>query len=136
MKTFAAAIALVALLPAASAFAQAETTQSAPAQPDWVETSNAYTQKLIGFEAQFSPEGASSAGYDQYDGQTFDYSLDADERYVAGAKKLKAEFTAAMARESNPFVKQDLAILIDNLDLEITERELNDKYMLEWVELP
>lgn len=34
MKTFAAAIALVALLPAAPAFAQAETTQSAPAQPD------------------------------------------------------------------------------------------------------
>lgn len=136
MKTFAAAIALVALLPAAPAFAQAETTQSTPAQPDWVETSNAYTQKLIDFEAQFYPEGASSSGYDQYDGQTFDYSLDADERYVAGAKALKAEFTAAMAHESNPFVKQDLAILIDSLDRSIASSELSDKYMLEWNELP
>ena len=137
MKTFAAALALVALLPAAPAFAQAETTQSAPsAQPDWVETSNAYTQKLIAFEAEFYPEGASSSGYEQYDGQTFDYSLDSDERYVAGAKALKAEFTAAMARESNPFVKQDLAILIDSLDRSIASSELTDKYMLEWSELP
>jgi hypothetical protein len=136
MKTFAAAIALVALLPAAPALAQAEATQSAPAQPDWVETSNAYTQKLIDFEAQFYPEGASSSGYDQYDGQTFDYSLDADERYVVGAKALKAEFTAAMAQESNPFVKQDLAILIDSLDRSIASSELSDKYMLEWNELP
>jgi len=137
MKTFAAAIALVALLPAAPAFAQAETTQSAPAaQPDWVETSNAYTEKLIAFEAEFYPEGASSSGYEQYDGQTFDYSLDSDERYVAGAKALKAEFTAAMARESNPFVKQDLAILIDSLERSIASSELNDKYMLEWSELP
>ena len=136
MKTFAAAIALVALLPAAPALAQAEATQSAPAQPDWVETSNAYTQKLIDFEAQFYPEGASSSGYDQYDGQTFDYSLDADERYVVGAKALKAEFTAAMAQESNPFVKQDLAILIDSLDRSIASSELSDRYMLEWNELP
>ncbi|MEL7730434.1 DUF885 domain-containing protein [Citromicrobium bathyomarinum] len=137
MKTFAAAIALVALLPAAPAFAQAETTQSAPAaQPDWVETSNAYTEKLIAFEAEFYPEGASSSGYEQYDGQTFDYSLDSDERYVAGAKALKAEFTAAMARESNPLVKQDLAILIDSLERSIASSELNDKYMLEWSELP
>ena len=137
MKTFAAALALVALLPAAPAIAQAETTQSAPAaQPDWVETSNAYTQKLIAFEAGFYPEGASSSGYEQYDGQTFDYSLDSDERYVAGAKALKADFTGAMARESNPFVKQDLAILIDSLDRSIASSELNDKYMLEWSELP
>ena len=137
MKTFAAAIALVALLPAAPAFAQAETTQSAPAaQPDWVETSNAYTERLIAFEAQFYPEGASSAGYEQYDGQTFDYSLDSQDRYVTGARELKAEFEAAMARESNPFVKQDLAILIDNLDRSIASSELNDRYMLEWSELP
>lgn len=137
MKTFAAAIALVALLPAVPALAQTEATQSAPAaQPGWVETSNAYTQKLIAFEAQFYPEGASSAGYEQYDGQTFDYSLDSNDRYIAGAKELKAEFTAAMARESNPFVKQDLAILIDNLERSILSSELSEKYMLEWNELP
>jgi uncharacterized protein (DUF885 family) len=137
MKTFAAAIALVALMPAAPAFAQDEPTQdAAAAEPAWVETSNAYTQKLIDFEAQFYPEGASSSGYEQYDGLTFDFSLDADERYIAGAQALRAEFAAAMAQESDPRVKQDLAILIDNLDRSIESSKLNDATMLEWHELP
>ena len=135
MKTFAAAIALAtaAAWPAAPLFAQ---EAEAPATPDWIETSNAYTQKLINFEAGFYPEGASQAGYEQYDGLTFDLSADSTERYVAGARELRAEFAAAMATETNPFVKQDLAILIDSLDRSILSSELNERMMLEWAELP
>ena len=135
MKTFAAAIALAtaAAWPAAPLFAQ---EAEAPATPDWIETSNAYTQKLIDFEAGFYPEGASQAGYEQYDGLTFDLSADSTERYVAGARELRAEFAAAMASETNPFVKQDLAILIDSLDRSILSSELNERMMLEWAELP
>lgn len=135
MKTFAAAIALAtaAAWPAAPLFAQ---EAEAPATPDWIETSNAYTQKLIDFEAGFYPEGASQAGYEQYDGLTFDLSADSTERYVAGARELRAEFAAAMATETNPFVKQDLAILIDSLDRSILSSELNERMMLEWAELP
>ncbi|MBA4765504.1 MAG: DUF885 domain-containing protein [Erythrobacter sp.] len=135
MKTFAAAIALAtaAAWPAAPLFAQ---EAEAPATPDWIETSNAYTQKLIDFEAGFYPEGASQAGYEQYDGLTFDLSADSTARYVAGARELRAEFAAAMATETNPFVKQDLAILIDSLDRSILSSELNERMMLEWAELP
>ena len=135
MKTFAAAIALAtaAAWPAVPLFAQ---EAEAPATPDWIETSNAYTQKLIDFEAGFYPEGASQAGYEQYDGLTFDLSADSTERYVAGARELRAEFAAAMATETNPFVKQDLAILIDSLDRSILSSELNERMMLEWAELP
>ena len=135
MKSFAAAIALAtaAALPAAPAQAQ---EAEAAATPGWIEASNAYTQKLIEFEAGFYPEGASSAGYDQYDGQTFDFSADATERYLAGAHALRAEFAAAMASETNPYVKQDLAILIDSLDRSILSSELNERLMLSWSELP
>ncbi|MXO49297.1 DUF885 family protein [Erythrobacter vulgaris] len=135
MKTFAAAIALAtaAAWPAAPLYAQ---EAEAPATPDWIETSNAYTQKLIDFEAGFYPEGASQAGYEQYDGLTFDLSADSTERYVAGARELRAEFAAAMATETNPYVKQDLAILIDSIDRSILSSELNERMMLEWAELP
>lgn len=135
MKTFAAAIALAtaAALPAAPLYAQ---EAEASATPDWIETSNAYTQKLIDFEAGFYPEGASQAGYEQYDGLTFDLFADSTERYVAGARELRAEFAAAMATETNPYVKQDLAILIDSLDRSILSSELNERMMLEWAELP
>ncbi|MBO6766975.1 MAG: DUF885 domain-containing protein [Erythrobacter sp.] len=134
MKTFAAAIALAIALPAMPLAAQEQA--EAPASPQWVETSNAYTQKLIEFEASLFPTSASSAGYEQYDGLVNDMALDRDERYLAGARALRAEFASAIAKESNPYVRQDLQILIDALDLRIAENELERRYMLEFSEVP
>ncbi len=137
MKRFAATIALAAAMPAIALPAAPAAAQATPAaQPDWVETSNAYTKKLIAFEAGFFPEGASQSGYEEYDGRTFDISADRNARYLAGATALKAEFEAAMARESNPYVKQDLAILIDNLDRSILSTRLNEQYLLDFANLP
>ncbi|MBO6527785.1 DUF885 domain-containing protein [Erythrobacter sp.] len=134
MKTFAAAVALAIALPAMPLAAQEQA--EAPASPQWVETSNAYTQKLIEFEASLFPTSASSAGYEQYDGLVNDMALDRDERYLAGARALRAEFASAIAKESNPYVRQDLQILIDALDLRIAENELERRYMLEFSEVP
>ncbi len=122
---------------AAPVAAPAPAPAPAPAAPPaWVETSNAYTQKLIAFDAGFSPEGASSTGYEQYDGLAFDLAADRDVRYLAGAKALRAEFAAALASESNPYVKQDLEILIGSLDQSIAGVELSKKLMLDWTDVP
>lgn len=135
MKTFAAAIALATAttfaLPAAPLAAQ-----EAPATPDWVETSNAYTQKAIALQASFFPTGASSAGYEQYDGLVNDMSLDRDARYIAAAKELIAEYEAALQVETDPFVRQDLQILIDSLKLDNENLTLNEKYMLDFSQVP
>ncbi|WP_100260360.1 DUF885 domain-containing protein [Qipengyuania seohaensis] len=135
MKTFAAAIALAAAsaLPAAPLLAQdaAET----PATPDWVETSNAYTQKAIALQASFFPTGASSAGYEQYDGLVNDMSLDRDERYVAASRALIAEYEAAKQVETNPYVLQDLQILINSLEMDNERIELSNREMLEFAEV-
>jgi len=103
---------------------------------DWVSISNAHTQKLIDFEAQFSPEYASASGYDQYDGLVADLSADRDARYLAGAEKLRAEFAAALATEIGKYVQQDLQILIGSLDQDIKGTKLNDQLMLDWVDVP
>ncbi|MBT8427723.1 MAG: DUF885 domain-containing protein, partial [Erythrobacter sp.] len=108
----------------------------APATPDWVETSNTYTQKVIAMQAQFFPTGASSAGYEQYDGLVNDMSADRDERYIAAAKALIAEFEAAKATETNPYVLQDLDILIGSLKEDIEGIELGNKYMLDFSQVP
>ena len=135
MKTFAAAIALAtaSALPAAPLLAQdaAET----PATPDWVETSNAYTQKAIALQASFFPTGASSAGYEQYDGLVNDMSLDRDERYVAASRALIAEYEAAKQVETNPYVLQDLQILIDSLEMDNERIELSNRETLEFAEV-
>ena len=135
MKTFAAAIALAAASAVAVTPTLAQETE-APATPEWVETSNAYTQKLATFQAGFFPIGASASGYEQYDGLVSDMALDRDDRYLAGARALRAEFAAAMATETNPYVQQDLQILIDSLDQNIRGIELNRQYSLEFSEVP
>jgi hypothetical protein len=138
MKTFAAAIALAAAstiaLPAAPLLAQ--DAAEAAAVPSWVETSNAYTQKVIAMQAEFFPTGASSAGYEQYDGLVDDMSLDRDERYVAAARALIDEFKAAKDSETNAFVRQDLQILIDSLEMGIAGIELGKRFTLEFTQVP
>ncbi|NNC53755.1 MAG: DUF885 domain-containing protein, partial [Erythrobacter sp.] len=135
MKTFAAAIALATATTIALPMAPLA-AQEAPATPDWVETSNAYTQKVIAMQASFFPTGASSAGYEQYDGLVNDMSADRDERYIAAAKALIAEFEAAKATETNPYVLQDLDILIGSLKQDIEGIELGNKYMLDFSQVP
>ncbi len=133
MKNLVAAIALAATLPALPAHAQEQTEMTAA--PSWVETSNGYTQQVIDFQARFFPTGAAAAGYEQYDGLVNDMSLDRDERYVAAAKKLIADFEAAQAKETNPLVRQDLQILVASLQADIEGFELNNEYMLDFSEV-
>ncbi|WP_338240938.1 DUF885 family protein [Aurantiacibacter hainanensis] len=138
MKTFAAAIALATAsavaFPAAPLHAQ-EVAQ-APATPAWVETSNAYTERVIEMQAEFFPINASSSGYEQYDGLVTDMSLDRDERYIAAARALIADFEAARETETNPLVRQDLQILIDSLQQDIEGIELGNSLTLEFAQVP
>lgn len=139
MKTFAAAVALATAplaiaVPFSAAIAQDAAEESS--QPSWVEISNAYTQKAITMQAAFFPTGASSAGYEQYDGLVNDMSLDRDQRYVAAATALIGEYEAALATQTNPYVKQDLQILIDSLKMDIQGIDLGRKYMIEYNEVP
>lgn len=138
MKILAAAIALATAsaitLPATSVLAQ--DTAATPSTPAWVETSNAYTQRVIAMQAEFFPTGASSQGYEEYDGLVNDMSLDRDARYIAAARALIAEFESAKATEESPFVKQDLQILIDSLQHDIKALELGSRYMLEFAQVP
>lgn len=138
MLAIAGALACTTLtaIPVAAQDSAPPVTSPEPAAPAWVGVSDAYTQKLIAFDADFSPEGASSTGYEQYDGLAFDLAADRDARYLAGAKALKAEFTAALGTESDPYVKQDLEILIGSLDQSIAGIELGSRLMLEWTDVP
>ncbi|MFB0612852.1 DUF885 domain-containing protein [Aurantiacibacter poecillastricola] len=139
MKTFAAALALSLATTSAIALTapvHAQETAAAPASPEWVETSNAYTERVIEMQAAFFPTQASSLGYEEYDGLVNDMTLDRDERYVAAARALIADFETAMGRETNPFVRQDLQILIDSLERDIRGIELGNRMTLEFAQVP
>lgn len=124
------AIALGAIGLALAAPASAQDT------PAWIERSNAYTMKLLETEAQFSPEGASQTGLEQYDGLAMDLGPDLSERTIAAWRERLAEFEAAQASESDPLVRQDLQILIDSVKQSIEGTELSDRLTLDWYDIP
>ncbi|MGX7895771.1 DUF885 domain-containing protein [Tsuneonella sp. HG222] len=102
----------------------------------WIEKSNTYTTALIEAQAAFSPEGASGAGLEQFDGLAMDLGPNLPDRMVAMLESQVTRLTAAKASEGDPRVKQDLQILIDDLIHSIEGVRLNQKTQLAWTDVP
>ena len=140
MKGFAVAAALAgaSVLTAPQAFAQdqAQGEAAGTGEADWIAISNAHTQKAIDLQASFYPLGASSSGYEQYDGLVNDMSLDRNQRYLAASKALIAQYRQALSSETDVQVKQDLEILIGSLEMDNLAIALGDRYMLDYAEVP
>ncbi|MEO6388074.1 MAG: DUF885 domain-containing protein [Croceibacterium sp.] len=113
---------------------QAAAAQDAP-DTAWIDTSNGYTQQLLELQGQFSPEGASQTGLEQFDGLALDLGPNLSQRFIAAEQGKLAEFQAAQARESNPLVKQDLQILIDSIGQDIEGTQISDRLMLDWYDI-
>lgn len=124
----ACAVAAVIAAPAAA--------QDRAADQAWVERSNAFTQQVLQMQAEFQPEGASQSGLEQYDGKAIDLGPDLPERFIAAEEKKLAELRAALAAESDPNVKQDLAILIGSLERDIEGTRLGERLTLTWYDVP
>ena len=110
--------------------------QPALAQDDWVERSNEYTRDVLEMEAVFAPEGASSSGLEQYDGLAMDLGPDLTDRYLARARATRTELQAALERETDPNIRQDLQILIQSLEEGIEGTQLSDRLMISWYNIP
>jgi uncharacterized protein (DUF885 family) len=95
------------------------TTPTAAADSDkaWITRSNQYADLLIEIEKKHSPEAASSDGLKQYDelisADTHEDDVAENNERRAALEKLKA----ALAKEKDKFVKQDLEIMIHNTEL-------------------
>ncbi|NUS60023.1 MAG: DUF885 family protein, partial [Lysobacter sp.] len=141
MKTLALAIAValfgVATLPAhaQSASASAEATPAARGAPAWVAKSNEYTQALIRAQGPFQPEMLSMFGSPGFDDQVFDFGPDYAKRYRDATAKAKADLIASSAKESDPNVKQDIAILVQAVDDQIEASELNERLTRPWLDV-
>ena len=89
------------------------TALSAAAEPgkDWIAKSNSYTQKLLDIDMKHAPEEASGEGLAKFDKLIGDPRMSDD---LAARKELEAalaKIKADGAKETDPSVKQDLAIL-------------------------
>lgn len=100
------------------------------AEPAWVAKSNANAKLLLNVVAKYSPEEASSLGIDGFDEQIRDMSRD---QFAATNKDLAAvaaELQKRLKTESDPKIKQDLAILIENAQDRVRTDAVQRKYMM------
>lgn len=109
--------------------------QAAPAQQAWITRSNADAQVLLDITARFSPESATDIGIKGYDEKIADLSADAEKRQRAALVEAKQKLSARLAEEKDPNVRQDLQILVKQIDGSVKGIDLNGKYLLPWFDV-
>ncbi|MGX9460531.1 DUF885 domain-containing protein [Shewanella sp. A14] len=102
----------------------------------WVDVSNRYTNEQIQLTSQFQPELASSIGITETDNQCSSVTQAQQKKYIHTLETSKKKLLKALETESLLPVRQDLNIIIDNIDQTIATSNLQDKYMLPWVDVP
>ena len=114
---------------------------AAPRKPDtaasdWVARSNQDAQVLLQAQSEFAPERASSIGLPGYDDKVSDLGPHYAERRRAAYAAARDKLQLAMARETDPNVRQDLQIMIDAANRSIEGSELEERMMLDWIDAP
>jgi len=102
--------------------------QSAGNPKAWVEKSDQYTQLLIDLDKKYSPEYGSAEGLSEYDEQISVPTLANQLAERSEEEKLVAVYTAALQKEKEAPVLQDLHILIDHLQLGFREMDYELKH--------
>jgi len=105
-------------------------TLRAFAAPEWVERSNEISQTLVDAMGAFAPETLSYWGIEGYDDQVADVGSNGPQRFRDAMANARLSLDAQLDREENPFVRQDISILIDAAADSIRESELAEQYLL------
>jgi uncharacterized protein (DUF885 family) len=105
------------------------------AVPAWIAKSNEHTKLLLDVMAKFSPEGAARLGVEGLDDRIVDLAPGHEARQRAAESAALAELRKVHDAESDPLVKQDLAILIHAADLSVRRSELEEKLLVPYMNL-
>jgi hypothetical protein len=101
-----------------------------PKPQAWVEKSNQNAQLLLNIIARYSPEDAASLGITGLDDKISIPAIDAGARERRDTAEALRALRTRLAAEQNPFVKQDLEILIAEGEREIQFSAAQEKYLL------
>src|SRR5688572_2406491 len=117
-------------------FIAALVASAAPHAADWVAKSNEHAKVLIDVTGQFSPEAASTLGLAEYDPKVADLGPNVTARRKAALEAAQAELEKRHAAETDPLVKQDLALMIDSAKRQIDAVVMEEKFTLAYVDAP
>jgi hypothetical protein len=127
------------LPPALFSLATLAAAVTAPAADDaraWITASNAHAQVLVDTLAKTSPEMAGRLGVPGYDEQIADFTAGANDRTRALLTASRAELAKRLTVETDPLVRQDLAILVKSADDQLASAALTESLTLPYGDLP
>lgn len=102
---------------------------------DWVATSDANTQLVTEFYAQYLPEIMGSLGAEGFDEEIQQISTAIEEEAKRRGRLLVAELKQRQATEPSAAVRQDLDILIDTLERDLRSTELEERLLLPYFDI-
>jgi uncharacterized protein (DUF885 family) len=126
---------------ALSAIATAQTPapqQSSPApnSKEWIKRSNEYAQILLKVQAKYAPEFAARQGVAGLDEQITQFPPNRREQVKAEVRAAIAQLEKILAAEKDPFVRQDLEIMIQAAQRNVRGQEISEKYNMPYFNLP
>jgi uncharacterized protein (DUF885 family) len=101
----------------------------------WVTRSNENAKTLMSVTAKYAPEAASQLGIDGYDEAISDFSRDLYDAENADLQATITDYKARLAAESDPKVKQDLQILINATQDNVSANTLARKYFIPYTDV-
>jgi len=116
--------------------AAAVTASAADDARAWITASNAHAQVLVDTLAKTSPEMAGRLGVPGYDEQIADFTAGANDRTRALLTVSRAELAKRLTVETDPLVRQDLAILLKSADDQLASAALTQSLTLPYGDLP
>lgn len=101
----------------------------------WISRSNDASRVLLDATGPFSPEDASDYGDARFDTRVADLRPGASERQKKALLEARGELERRLRVEQDENVRQDLNILIGQIDLQVEGIDLDEKYMLPFVDV-
>lgn len=104
-----------------------------PRPYDWVSASNAHAKLLLDIQTAFVPESSAQLGVDGFDEQILDLKPGHVARRREAERAALAELKKRLSAETDPHVKEDLAILIHAADLAIRRSEVEERHLVPYL---
>ena len=98
--------------------------------PEWVERSNEIAYKILESGAKFAPEFVGQTGVTGYDEEIFDLGPNLFERQIENARNNLAMLSELLNTEEDPMVRQDIRIMIKNVEDNIEAQTVNYERVL------
>ena len=100
-------------------------SETRPADHNWIDTSNQYTQMLLAIEFKHHPEGGSRQGLSEYDTKISQPSWADEDQRRKEIEEVLEKLKAAAGQQQQKEVEQDLQIIIRRVELDFKEEDFD-----------